>query len=35
MILASVEKLAAILGAEDLDAAPLLDAGAIDRSRPV
>lgn len=34
MILASVEKLAQILGVEDLDAAPLLDTGAIDRSAP-
>jgi DNA-binding MarR family transcriptional regulator len=34
MILAAVEKLAAILGAENIDAAPLLDGGAIDRSGP-
>jgi len=34
MILASVEKLATILGVGDLDAAPLLDSGAIDRSEP-
>lgn len=32
MILASAERLASILGAEDIDAAPLLDAGLIDRS---
>ncbi|HMO74343.1 MAG TPA: MarR family transcriptional regulator [Sphingopyxis sp.] len=31
MILASVERLADLLGAADVDAAPLLDAGAIDR----
>lgn len=31
MMLASVERLAAILNAANLDAAPLLDAGAIDR----
>ena len=34
MILASVEKLSVILGADDMDAAPLLDSGAIDRSNP-
>jgi hypothetical protein len=32
MILAGAERLAAILGAEDIDAAPLLDAGLIDRA---
>lgn len=32
MILASAERLADILGAGDMDAAPLLDAGAIDRT---
>lgn len=32
MILAGAERLAAILGAADIDAAPLLDSGAIDRS---
>lgn len=32
MILASTERLAHILGAGDMDAAPLLDAGAIDRT---
>lgn len=32
MVLAGVERLAAILGVQDLDAAPLLDTGAIDRS---
>lgn len=31
MILAGVERLADLLGAADVDAAPLLDAGAIDR----
>ncbi len=31
MILAGTERLAAILGAGDFDAAPLIDAGAIDR----
>lgn len=31
MILASLEKLGAVLGAQDIDAAPLLDSGAIDR----
>lgn len=34
MMLASVERLAAILNAANLDAAPLLDAGAIDRAGP-
>lgn len=34
MILASLERLAAIIGAETIDAAPLLDAGAIDRRPP-
>jgi DNA-binding MarR family transcriptional regulator len=34
MMLASVERLAAILNAANLDAAPLLDAGAIDRAEP-
>lgn len=32
MILAALERLGAIIGAEAIDAAPLLDAGAIDRS---
>jgi DNA-binding MarR family transcriptional regulator len=32
MILAGAERLATILGAEDIDAAPLLDAGLIDRA---
>ncbi|PQM27369.1 MarR family transcriptional regulator [Sphingopyxis lindanitolerans] len=32
MILAGAERLAGILGAEDIDAAPLLDAGLIDRA---
>jgi DNA-binding MarR family transcriptional regulator len=31
MILAALERLGALLGAESIDAAPLLDAGAIDR----
>ncbi|HET6537760.1 MAG TPA: MarR family transcriptional regulator [Sphingopyxis sp.] len=31
MILAGAERLAGLLGAEDIDAAPLLDAGLIDR----
>lgn len=31
MILAGTERLAAILGAGDIDAAPRVDAGAIDR----
>ena len=35
MILASLEKLSVILGAQDMDVAPLLDSGAIDRSEPV
>lgn len=35
MILASVEKLANVLGAEEMDAAPLLDSGRIDRSEPI
>lgn len=34
MILASLERLGAMLGAGDMDAAPLLDAGAIDRRDP-
>ena len=34
MILASLEKLSMILGAQDMDAAPLLDSGAIDRTNP-
>lgn len=32
MILAGAERLSTILGAEDIDAAPLLDAGLIDRA---
>jgi hypothetical protein len=32
MILAALERLGEILDASDIDAAPLLDAGAIDRS---
>src|SRR3546814_17658857 len=31
MILAALERLSAVLNAESIDAAPLLDAGAIDR----
>lgn len=34
MILASLEKLGTIIGAQDIDAAPLLDSGAIDRGKP-
>jgi len=34
MILASVERLAVLMGAQDIDAAPLLDSGLIDRSEP-
>lgn len=34
MVLAALERLSAMLGASDMDAAPLLDAGAIDRSDP-
>lgn len=34
MILAALDRLAGILGADALDAAPLLDAGAIDRATP-
>ncbi|WP_336974656.1 MarR family winged helix-turn-helix transcriptional regulator [Sphingobium aromaticiconvertens] len=34
MILTSLEKLSLILGAQDMDVAPLLDSGAIDRSEP-
>jgi len=34
MILSAVERLAMILGAQHIDAAPLLDSGAIDRSEP-
>ena len=32
MILAATERLAIVLGAADIDAAPLLDTGAIDRA---
>ncbi len=32
MILAATERLAALLGAEEMDAAPLLDSGVIDRA---
>ena len=32
MLLAGAERLADLLGAGDMDAAPLLDAGAIDRA---
>lgn len=35
MILAALERLGHILGAESIDAAPLLDAGAIDRHLPL
>lgn len=35
MILASVERLATLMDAQDFDAAPLLDSGAIDRSDPL
>ncbi len=34
MILASVERLAGLIDAQDIDAAPLLDSGLIDRSGP-
>lgn len=34
MILAAVERLATLMDAENIDAAPLLDSGAIDRSEP-
>ena len=34
MLLASLERLASVLGAEDMEVAPLLDAGAIDRRHP-
>jgi hypothetical protein len=34
MMLAAVERLAALMDAENIDAAPLLDSGAIDRSQP-
>jgi DNA-binding MarR family transcriptional regulator len=34
MILAGLERLAVVLGAEGIDAAPLIDAGAIDRRPP-
>jgi len=34
MILSAVERLALLMDAQDIDAAPLLDSGAIDRSRP-
>jgi len=35
MILAAVERLATLLDAQDIDAAPLLDSGVIDRSGPI
>lgn len=35
MILAAVERLATLMDAQDIDAAPLLDSGQIDRSTPV
>lgn len=35
MILAAVERLATLLDAQNIDAAPLLDSGLIDRSTPV
>ena len=34
MILASVERLALLMDAQNIDAAPLLDSGLIDRSEP-
>ena len=34
MILSAVEKLATLMGAQEIDAAPLLDSGLIDRSTP-
>lgn len=34
MILAAVERLAMLMDAQDIDAAPLLDSGVIDRSAP-
>lgn len=34
MILSAVERLALLMDAQNIDAAPLLDSGAIDRSRP-
>lgn len=34
MVLAAVERLAMLMDAEDIDAAPLLDSGLIDRSGP-
>lgn len=34
MILAAVERLALLMDAQDIDAAPLLDSGAIDQSQP-
>lgn len=34
MILSSLEKLSLILGAQDMDVAPVLDSGVIDRSEP-
>lgn len=34
MILAAVERLATLMDAQDIDAAPLLDSGLIDRSEP-
>ncbi|KMS60074.1 MarR family transcriptional regulator, partial [Sphingobium baderi LL03] len=34
MILAAVERLAMLMDAQDIDAAPLLDSGLIDRSEP-
>ncbi len=35
MILAAVEKLSVLMGAQNLDAAPLLDGGIIDRAHPI
>lgn len=35
MILAAVERLATLMDAQDIDAAPLLDSGLIDRSVPI
>ncbi|MGE4321845.1 MAG: MarR family winged helix-turn-helix transcriptional regulator [Sphingobium sp.] len=35
MILAAVERLATLMDAQDIDAAPLLDSGLIDRSTPL
>jgi len=34
MILAATERLAMLMDADRIDAAPLLDSGAIDRSEP-